>query len=63
MQFKIKQVEIEAKDKEEKRKLEMESLRLVHEEKMNELEVRSRSENDTASSLLALIHLLSPLLD
>ena len=40
LQFKIKQLEIEAKDREEGRKLEMARLQLVHEERMKELEMR-----------------------
>ncbi len=47
LQFKIKQME--AKDREEVRKLEMERLQLGHEEKMKELEFRVRSETGTAS--------------
>ncbi len=50
LQFKIKQLKIEVKDREEVRKLGMEMLRLVHEEKMKELQFRLRSENETASS-------------
>lgn len=49
-QFKIKQLEIEAKDREEGRKLEMERSQLVHKEKMKELELRSKSEIDIANS-------------
>ena len=40
LQFKIKQLEIEAKDKEEGRKFEMARLQLVHEERMKILEMR-----------------------
>ena len=40
LQFKINQLEIEAKDREEGRKLEMARLQLVHEERMKELEMR-----------------------